>query len=83
MPKRAKELSELDVKRITRPGRHAVGYISGLMLVVKDSGARSWMLRTVSGGKRRNIGLGSYPEISLADAGKSAREMKKDSAAHA
>lgn len=77
MPKIVKELSALDVRRIQKPGRHAVGYISGLMLVVKDSGAKSWILRTVIGGKRRNIGLGSYPEISLADARESAREMKK------
>jgi hypothetical protein len=29
MPKIAKELSALDIKRLNKPGRHAVGYISG------------------------------------------------------
>lgn len=77
MPKKAKEQSALEVKRINEPGRHAVGYIDGLLLVVKDSGAKSWMLRTMVGNKRRNIGLGSYPEISLAEARESAREIKK------
>jgi len=77
MPKKSKELSALEVKRITRPGRHAVGFIDGLLLVVKDSGAKSWILRTVVGNKRRNIGLGSYPEVSLAEARESARETKK------
>ncbi|MBS3809439.1 MAG: DUF4102 domain-containing protein, partial [Desulfobacterales bacterium] len=77
MPKRVKELSALEVNRITRPGRHAVGYVDGLLLVVKDSGAKSWILRTVVGGRRRNIGLGSYPEISLKEARESARETKK------
>lgn len=77
MPKKAKELTALEVKRITKPGRHAVGYISGLLLVVKDSGAKSWMLRTVIGNRRRNIGLGGYPEVSLADAREKAREKKK------
>ena len=77
MPKKAKELFALDIKRITKPGRYAVGFISGLLLVVKDSGAKSWILRTVIGKIRRNIGLGGYPEISLAKARERAREAKE------
>lgn len=77
MPKKAKELSALDIKRIAKPGRYAVGFIPGLLLVVKDSGAKSWILRTVIGNKRRNIGLGGYPEISLAKARERAREAKE------
>jgi len=76
MPKKAKELSALDIKRISRPGRHAVGMIPGLLLIVKDSGAKSWMLRAMVGKKRRNIGLGGYPEISLARARERAREAR-------
>ena len=49
MPKIAKELSALDIKRLTRPGRHAVEYIPGLLRVVKDSGAKSWMLERTLG----------------------------------
>lgn len=41
MPKLAKALSALEIKRLTRPGLHAVGTVSGLRLLVKDSGARS------------------------------------------
>ncbi len=37
----------------------------GLMLVVKASGARSWVLRYQIDGRRRDMGLGSWPEISL------------------
>ena len=77
MPKKAKELSALDIKRITKPGRHTVGVIPGLMLVVKDSGSKSWILRAVVGNKRRNVGLGGYPEISLAKARERAREAKE------
>jgi len=77
MPKKAKELSAMDIKRLTAPGRHAVGYIPGLILVVKPSGSKSWILRTVIGEKRRSIGLGGYPEVSLADAREKARETKK------
>jgi integrase len=77
MPKKTKELSALEVKRLTRPGRHAVGFISGLLLVVKESGNKSWILRTMVGSKRRNIGLGGYPEVSLAEARDKAKEIKK------
>ena len=77
MPKIAKELSALDIKRITKPGRHAVGSISGLLIVVKNTGAKSWILRTIIGNKRRSIGLGAYPEISLSRARERAREAKE------
>lgn len=77
MPKKARELSALDVKRITKPGRYAVGTVPGLILVVKDSGAKSWILRTMMGSKRRNMGLGGYPEISLAKSRERARGAKE------
>ena len=77
MPKKAKELSALDIKRLTKPGRHAVGLIPGLLLYVKENtGAKCWIFRTMVGNKRRNIGLGGYPEVSLSMARVKAREMK-------
>jgi integrase len=77
MPKKAKEFSAIEVKRLTKPGRHAVGTVSGLILVVKETGSRSWIIRTMMGGKRRSHGLGPYPEISLKDAHDRARIIKK------
>jgi integrase len=77
MPLKAKELSATEVRRITKPGRHAVGGVSGLLLVVKDTGAKSWILRTVVGTKRRNIGLGGFPDVGLAQARERARDMKQ------
>jgi len=77
MPKKANELSPLEIKRITKPGRHAVGHISGLQLVVKDTGTKSWILRTTVGKKRRAFGLGGFPEISLAQARERARDIKE------
>ncbi len=85
MPKKAKELSALSVAKIKGNGRHAVGGVNGLHLrIVNDS--RAWVLRVVVGqrfdenGKqqlhRRDIGLGSYPEVSLAEARAKAHEMK-------
>ena len=36
----------------------------GLILQVSATGARSWILRTTIQGKRRDMGLGGYPETS-------------------
>ena len=77
MPKLAAELNGRQVQRITDQGLHAVGGVAGLLLQVSKTGARSWILRTVVGSKRRDIGLGAYPETSLAVARERAREAKE------
>lgn len=41
MPKIAKELSAIEVKRLNSAGLYAVGGVSGLLLQVAPSGARS------------------------------------------
>ena len=48
------------------PGRHVDS--DGLCLVVSRSGRRKWVLRYQRKGKRRDLGLGSYPTITLAKA---------------
>ena len=40
MPKKAKELTALAVKKLTKPGLHAVGGVAGLLLQVTTTGAR-------------------------------------------
>lgn len=82
MPKNAKELSALEVKRLTHPGTgrnvaYAVGGVSGLLLQITPGNARSWLLRTTVGSHRREIGLGAYPEVTLALARDKARDMKE------
>lgn len=77
MPKVAREMEAIEVKRLTEPGYHAVGVVSGLLLRVSKTGARSWILRTMVGGRRRDIGLGGYPEVTLAQARESARKAKE------
>ncbi|MCU0965736.1 MAG: integrase arm-type DNA-binding domain-containing protein [Burkholderiaceae bacterium] len=62
------------MRRLTKPGLHAVGEVSGLCLQVKPTGARSWILRTVVGGRRSEIGLGGFPTVTLAAARELARE---------
>jgi integrase len=76
MAKRAKELSAIEVKRLTKPGFYAVGEVAGLHLKVLGSGARFWILRIVVGGKRRDMGLGGYPDVTLAFAREKAREAR-------
>ena len=68
MVRRAKGLGALQVKRITTAGMHAVGGVDGLYLNVTPSGTKSWILRLTIAGKRHELGLGPYPEVSLADA---------------
>lgn len=56
------------------------GGVTGLILIPSNTkGHGKWVLRFVSPktGKRRNAGLGSYPEIGIADAGKRAMEMRE------
>lgn len=76
MPKVAKALTALEVKRLAEPGLHAVGTVAGLCLSVKDSGARSWVLRTTVGARRSEIGLGGFPTVSLAQAIEFARDAR-------
>ncbi len=81
MPKIAKELSALEVKRLTRPGWHAVGGAAGLLLQIRPPAKqgqpipRSWILRLRVAGQRQPIGLGSYPQVSLAEAREQARKL--------
>ncbi len=75
MPKRARELSAIEVKRLGE-GFTPVGGVAGLALVVQSETARSWVLRIKIGEKRRDIGLGAYPEVSLARARERAVEAR-------
>ncbi|WP_016855996.1 tyrosine-type recombinase/integrase [Halomonas smyrnensis] len=77
MPRVAKTLTPLEIKRLVEPGFYSVGGAAGLHLQVTKSGARSWILRTMVGTKRRDIGLGSAREVSVAKAREYALEIKR------
>ena len=84
MPIIAKPLTDIQVRRINRVGWHAVGGVAGLLLQVRKPakvGAqipRSWILRVKVGDDRQPIGLGSYPQVSLAEAREQAKKLVVD-----
>jgi integrase len=49
-----------------KSGKYGDG--GGLQLAVAPSGAKKWVLRFLWQGRPREMGLGSYPEVGLADA---------------
>lgn len=77
MPKKlSNALTPLTVKT-AKPGRHADG--GGLYLLVKDTGARSWVFRFMLHGTARDLGLGpaaGSDAVSLADARDKAAALK-------
>ncbi|MEQ1657884.1 MAG: Arm DNA-binding domain-containing protein, partial [Hylemonella sp.] len=76
MGNKAKELGALAVKSITSRGATFVGGVPGLALVVHASGTRSWILRYKIGGVRRDMGLGSFEDVPLANAREAARAAR-------
>ena len=76
MPKKAVELGALQVSRLTAPGAHFVGGVAGLFLEIKEGGSRSWVLRATVAGKRRDMGMGGFPDVTLAQARERARTAR-------
>jgi integrase len=72
-----KELTALQVKRLTEPGFYGVGGVTGLYLRIAPGGSKSWILRYVYGTKRRDFGIGGYPDVTLADAREAARKARQ------
>lgn len=81
MPRVAKELGPLDVKRATHAGGKGntmlpVGGVAGLYLQITRKGGKTWILRAAMGGRRAEIGLGGFPTVTLAQARDKAREAR-------
>lgn len=66
-------LSDRFCRTVREDGRYGDG--RGLYLIV-DGGGRRWMLRYQIAGRRREMGLGPYPEIGLAAARKAAEDAR-------
>jgi len=76
VPKKAAPLNALAVSRLSKPGFHAVGTVPGLLMQVTSTGAKTWVLRVMVGTRRRHIGLGGYPETTLAMVHEKARQAR-------
>jgi integrase len=60
-------------------GKHCDG--AGLWLVVREDGGAQWVLRVTVHGRRREMGLGGFPALGLADARKVSERWRKFAAA--
>ncbi|MDU8911681.1 tyrosine-type recombinase/integrase [Aestuariicoccus sp. MJ-SS9] len=74
-------MSAVEVKRLKHHGGKntrfvAVGGVTGLILQITPTEAKSWLFRYTMNGKRHAMGLGSYPTVSLS----LARERARDAA---
>lgn len=68
-------LTAKGVEAKREPGMYGDG--NGLYLRVGPTGGKSWILRTVIHGKRRELGLGSCDLVTLAEAREKAAELRK------
>lgn len=69
------KLTARRVDTLQSPGFYGDG--EGLYLKVSRGGGKSWILRTVVHGRRRDLGLGSASLVPLADARLKAREYRR------
>ena len=67
-------LTQMQVRNLG-PGKHADG--QGLWLVKRDKRIGRWMLRLVIQGKRREMGLGRWPDVSVGEAREQAAQARK------
>lgn len=69
------KLKAKQVETLTEPGTYTDG--NGLRLIIKGNGRKYWDLRYQLNGKRREMGLGTYPERSLAEARDAANDARR------
>ena len=68
------KLTQMKAKNLGA-GKHFDG--QGLMLVKKRKDVGKWILRLVVNGRRREMGLGRWPDVSIGEARDSAAEARK------
>jgi Arm DNA-binding domain len=68
-------LSARAVQTLRKPGMYLDG--RGLYLRIGPSGNKSWIYRFALGGKTRDMGLGPYSDIPLAEARERAATWRK------
>lgn len=68
-------LTALEVRRAKGPRKLSDG--GGLVLNVRESGSKSWTFIYRFDGRRPEVGLGSWPDVTLSDARAKAAEARK------
>ena len=68
-------LNVAKIRSLTAPGRYGDG--ETLFLHVAPGGSKSWVQRITVNGRRRDIGLGAWPLVSLADAREKAIDNRR------
>ncbi len=76
---RAKNRLSAKFMKAPTVGKHCDG--AGLWLVVREDGGAQWVLRVTVHGRRREMGLGGYPALGLAEARKQASRWRDVAAA--
>ena len=71
-----RRLVPVDLPRIKEAGMYPDG--NGLYLRVKPNGAKAWVLRYQLDGRRRDAGLGPFPDITLAKAREEADKRRRE-----
>ncbi len=69
------KLNAVQIRALSEPGRYPAG--DGLIVAVKPGGSRSWLFRVQADGKRREYGLGSLRDVTLAEAREAAAAIRK------
>ena len=60
----------------TEAGRYRTE-VKGLYFWIKENGNKYWLMRYAFQGKRHDISLGAFPEVSIADAKKKATDLRQ------
>ena len=75
MGRESRKLTAALVRQVKTPGVYYDG--AGLLLRVEESGPNRWVLRVAVRRRRRDLGLGSASDLSLAEARDLAHQMRK------
>ena len=68
------KLTAARVNALSKPGRYGDG--EGLYLNIAPGGSKSWVQRITMEGRRRDMGLGGYPAVTLAQARRRATDNR-------
>lgn len=77
MPRSSHALTDMQIRRWIAKGQAlAKSDGDGLTFTLSGGGTATWVLRYRQAGKRRELTLGNYPDIGLADAREQARSLR-------